>query len=191
MQAGLLRLPDGLRTVATGFLGMRNWAHLSRCGVQGYRLATAHNPSIRAAFVPKTSMGDPGFELTPGGRLGREPPDSLGVGALGCAELRSSCYQTCYQAGQGSLHAIRSPTRWYPVPALPTTTHQGAANVRRRLLAQAPRGRTPRPRQGRSRDASGQAHASFASPHHPVPAVRCGRHSCRRSWRRWGTQPTT
>lgn len=47
-------------------------------------------------------MGDTGLELTSRAQVRPNPPVLLGFGALRSAQVRSNCYQNCYQA-----HAIR------------------------------------------------------------------------------------
>lgn len=43
-------------------------------------------------------MGDTGLELNSRAQVGSDSPVLLGFGALSSAQLRSNCYQDCYQA---------------------------------------------------------------------------------------------
>ena len=43
-------------------------------------------------------MGDTGLELTSGAQIGPNNRVLLGFGALRSAQVRSNCYQNCYQA---------------------------------------------------------------------------------------------
>ena len=56
-------------------------------------------------------MGDTGLELAPEARVGLNTPVLLGCGALRSAQVRSNCYQNCYQArtGRASIEGTTTP----------------------------------------------------------------------------------
>ena len=55
-------------------------------------------------------MGDTGLELASGGQERSDCPVLLGFSALRSAQVRSNCYQNCYQARAGRGGSIESMT---------------------------------------------------------------------------------
>jgi hypothetical protein len=65
-------------------------------------------PSPRGDWAGSTfvkMVGDTGLELASGAQVGPDSPVLLGLGALRSAQLRSNCYQNCYQ-GQGQAATV-------------------------------------------------------------------------------------
>jgi hypothetical protein len=80
-------------------------------------------------------MGDTGLELASGAQVGRDGPVLLGHGALRSAQVRSNCYQNCYQA-----RAIRDAGDAYcsSRPVAARATAKCAAFSTRKLVAPSP-----------------------------------------------------
>lgn len=56
-------------------------------------------------FQRVQTMGDTGLELASGAQVGPDCLVLLGFGALRSAQVRSNCYQNCYQ-GQGQAATV-------------------------------------------------------------------------------------
>jgi hypothetical protein len=67
--------------------------------------------------APTSSVGDTGLEIVSGARVVPDSPILLGFGALRSSQVRSNCYQNCYQARasrgprDGRLHVHRDQSQ--------------------------------------------------------------------------------
>jgi hypothetical protein len=75
------------------------------CTVPSTSSETVPTASVRLVCLPTRKMGDTGLELASGAQVGPDSPVLLGLGALRSAQLRSNCYQNCYQ-GQGQAATV-------------------------------------------------------------------------------------
>ena len=62
------------------------------------------------ALVQVSLVGDTGLELASGAQVRPDCPDLLGFSALRSAQVRSNCYQNCYQARASRGVSIESMT---------------------------------------------------------------------------------
>lgn len=83
---------------------------LLRLLIKDIRVHDQHTiiPTYRVPPAVRTmhgTVGDTGLELASGAQVGPDSPVLLGFGALRSAQLRSNCYQNCYQ-GQGQAATV-------------------------------------------------------------------------------------